>query len=156
MQVGIVSQHQYLEYTGTYKGMDFVVLFNSGGWRTAYVNVVNTPLEKLEAFDCDEYVDVHGGFTYKGCRLPFEEVFSENVSWLGWDYAHYGDGYDLQSVKKYFGDSDYLRMKSLSFITCLDYDSHIYTLLDVISECKKVIIQIKKGGTNSDLENLNN
>ena len=29
MNVGIVSSHHYVEYSGTYKGMEFVVLFNS-------------------------------------------------------------------------------------------------------------------------------
>ncbi len=148
MQVGIVSKHQYLEYSGTYKGMDFVVLFNSGGWRTGYVNVKNTFLENLDNTACDTYVDVHGGFTYKDCRLPFEQIISENYVWLGWDYAHWYDAYDLRAIKQYFGESDYLKMKSLAFTNKLSPNAHIYTLLDVISECKKVIIQIKKGGTN--------
>ena len=150
MNVGIVSSHHYVEYSGTYKGIEFVVLFNSGGWRTAYINVKNTFLENLDYMKCDNYVDVHGGFTYKDCRLPFEHSISENHSWLGWDYAHFEDGYDLVTLEKYFGNSHYLKMKSLSFFNSLDSSVHIYTLLDVISECKKVIIQIKKGDTNEE------
>ena len=100
--------------------------------------------------ECDNYVDVHCGFTYKECRLPFEHSDSENYNWLGWDYAHYCDGYDLNTLQRYFGNSDYLTMKSLSFMNNLDESVYIYTLLDVMSECKKVIIQIKKGETNEE------
>ena len=145
MNVGIVSKNHYLEYSGTYMGMDFVVLFNSAGFRTGYVNVKNTYLEKLDYIECDNYVDVHGGFTYKEDRLPFEHSISENHTWLGWDYAHWLDGYDLNYAERYFGNTNYLKVKQYSDIVNPDSRSHIYTLLDVISECKKVILQIKKG-----------
>lgn len=148
MKVGIVSKHHYLEYTDKYLDMEYVVLFNFGGYRTAYVNVKNTFLENLAYMECDNYADAHGGFTYKDCRLPFELSDNENYVWLGWDYAHFCDGCDLISLEKYFGKTDYLKMKSLSISSGLAYNNHIYTLLDVMRECKEVIIQIQKGGAN--------
>ena len=149
MNVGLVSKRHYLEYTGTYKGMEFVVLLNSGGWRTAYVNVKNTFLENLDEFECDRYVDVHGGITFKDKRLPFEHLSNEQDTWLGWDYAHCFDGYDLNSVEKLFGQSEYIKMKTYSNLIMHNND-HVYTLLEVISDCKKAIIQIKKASENEN------
>ena len=142
MNTGLVGNNHYLEYYEHYKDMEFVVLLNSGGWRTAYVNVKNTFLEKLDYFQCDVYVDVHGGFTYKDLRLPFEHCKNEQYDWLGWDYAHYRDGFDLHAVEKLFGKSEYTKLITSSNLLFYN-DEHVYTLNEVIRDCKRVIIQIK-------------
>lgn len=135
METGLVSKNHYLEYIGNYKAMDFVVLFNSGGYRTAYVNVTNTFCDKLDYFECDNYIDVHCGFTYKDCRLPFEEQDDTGITWLGWDYAHYGDKCEPVKAEEYFGCNEYV----------LPFSGHLYTLDEVISECKRVIDYIERG-----------
>ncbi len=137
MEVGRVGDNHYLEYTDTYRGVQFVVLFNSGGYRTAYVDISHTFLENLDYFECDDYVDVHCGCTFKDCRLPFEPQVSTEYTWLGWDYAHCCDGIDCETAMKLFGE---VRHSYLSMLV-----GHVYTLQEVIVECKNVIDQIKEG-----------
>ena len=144
MKVGRVSEFHYLEYTDTYKGVQFVVLFNYCGWRTAYVNVTHTFLEKMDYMDCDNYVDVHGGFTFKDCRLPFEPEEATDYTWLGWDYAHYGDGHDYETAMKLFTDNKYATFVHSTLNEHHIFSGHVYTLDEVISECKNVIEQIIK------------
>lgn len=144
MKQELVSNHNYMEYHGIHECIEFVVLLNSGGWRTAYVNVKGTFFEHLDYMECDNYIDVHGGFTYKDDRLPFEHEPNDYFTWLGWDYAHCCDGYDLQAVKKYFGESEYTKMKEYS-LNLFHNNAHVYTLDEVISDCINVVEHIKKG-----------
>ena len=73
-------------YSGEYKGHKFAII-NLWSHPTAYVE------NKMGITDyCDFHLNdvrVHGGFTYCGTGHWSEE--SKNTSWLGWDYAHYGD-----------------------------------------------------------------
>lgn len=135
MEVGLVTKNTYLEVYGKHNNIEYVVAFQSGGWRTAYINITGTPLEILDYMECDKYIGVHGGFTWKDCRLPFEKDDTNKV-WLGWDYAHYGDGYDLKSLKRYFGEE-----RATTLITLYSGTGVIYSLRHAILDC---IIAIDK------------
>ena len=152
MKIGIVSKNHYLEYTDVYRGIQFVVLFISGGYRTAYINVKNTRLENVGYMKCDDYVDVHYGFTYKDNRLPFELECNDSYTWLGWDYAHCSDGYDLSTIEKYFGQAEYHKMmKSYDFglFASLSHSGHVYTLTEVVDECKRAIDEVIRNENNN-------
>ena len=135
MKTGWVGKHHYIEHQEIYKGVQFVVLFNDSGWRTAYINVTNLFLEKLDYMECDNYVSVHGGFTWKDCRLPFEQEYETESTWLGWDYAHYNDGIDVSKMNE-LGISIQPYMQY--------YNGHVYTLEEVIKDCKYAINRIRK------------
>lgn len=73
-------------YSGEYKGHKFAIL-NLWHHPTAYVE------NKMDIIDYDDFrlndVRVHGGFTY--CDTGYWDEKSKETSWLGWDYAHFGD-----------------------------------------------------------------
>lgn len=73
-------------YSGEFKDHKFAII-SLGSHPTAYVE------NKMNIIDCDDsrvdYVRVHGGFTY--CDIGYWDEESKKTSWLGWDYAHYGD-----------------------------------------------------------------
>ena len=72
--------------SGEYKGHKFAII-SLGSHPTAYVE------NKMGIIDDDDSrlndVRVHGGFTY--CDTGYWDEDSKQTSWLGWDYAHYGD-----------------------------------------------------------------
>ena len=73
-------------YSGEYKRHKFAII-NLWSHPTAYVE------NKMGIIDYNacllDDVKVHGGFTY--CDTGYWSEESKNISWLGWDYAHYGD-----------------------------------------------------------------
>lgn len=85
MVYGIRKKPEVL-YSGEYKGHKFVII-NLWSHPTAYVE------NKMGIIDYNAWliddVKVHGGFTY--CDIGYWNEESNKISWLGWDYAHYGD-----------------------------------------------------------------
>lgn len=73
-------------YSGVYKGHKFAII-NLWSHPTAYVE------NKMGIVDYNacllDNVKVHDGFTY--CDTGYWDEESKKTSWLGWDYAHYGD-----------------------------------------------------------------
>lgn len=73
-------------YSGEYKGHKFAII-NLCSHPTAYVE---NKMGITDYYDCRlDNVDVHSGFTY--CDTGYWDEESKKTSWLGWDYAHYGD-----------------------------------------------------------------
>lgn len=100
-------------YSGEYKGHKFVIL-NLWNHPTAYVE------NKMGIVDYNacllDNVEVHGGFTY--CDTGYWDEDSKKMSWLGWDYAHYGDYcysdyYTLDFAKKWTTAEIYEEVKSV-------------------------------------------
>ena len=114
MTYGIRKKSEVL-YSGEYKGHKFAIL-SLGSHPTAYVE---NKMDITDCYDCRLYnVGVHGGFTYCGTGHWNEE--STKISWLGWDYAHYGD--------YCYGDTS--------------QDSKQWTTAEIYDEVKSVIDQI--------------
>ena len=68
---------------GEYKGHQFKV-WDHGTHPTAYVSVQNG-----KALDTND-IYCHGGVTWINNHLPDEEP-TDDIWWIGWDYAHWGD-----------------------------------------------------------------
>lgn len=128
-------KNHYLEEQRKYRDIEYTILLNDGGWRTAYLNVTGSVLQNVD-YDCINLY-VHGGLTYSSSHLPYEvDVPPERNAWyIGWDYAHAFDGYDLKAVNKYFGEIKY---NSLA----LRRGYKIYTLEDVRVDCIEAINEL--------------
>lgn len=107
-------------FDGEYKNHKFAIL-NLGTHPTAYVED-KVGLTGYEDFRLDG-VSVHGGFTFHDTGYWGDE--SEKISWLGWDYGHYGDFMGYYSPDKPFY-----------------YSSKQWTTAEIYEEVKGVIEQI--------------
>ena len=96
-----------VEYTiiaiGEHAGTKFYVCDICGFHPTAYLRIPKgMPLYALDYTECDDYIEVHGGFTYAAFGL--KGVVNDDESWfIGWDYGHCCDfhGYYLCDPKSY-------------------------------------------------------
>lgn len=117
-------------YSGEYRGHRFAIL-NLGSHPTAYIE------NKMNISDYDDFrlenIEVHGGFTF--CDTGYWGNESEKISWLGWDYGHYGDFMGYYSTDNPFY-----------------YHTKQWTTAEIYKEVKSVIEQIieVEKYTNSD------
>lgn len=134
----------YREKEFTYKGYHCVINFRNLGFRTGYVEIpADHPLYGVDGDNLD--INCHGGITWANEELP---VNTEGDSWwIGFDCAHYADGEDLETAKKYFAnDEESMRMLELKldmrkkFPT--SYDEHVWTLEEVEDELKHIVDQL--------------
>lgn len=127
-------KNHYIEKQAKYKGLQYTILFNKGGWRTAYIDVTSTELKYIDYQRIN--IDVHGGLTYSASYLPYEsgKIIDSSKWYIGWDYAHYSDGYDFDAEEKYFGNLIHM-FKPFSY-------GHIYSLNDVERDCHLAIDDI--------------
>lgn len=119
----------YILATGEHGGVKFYICSINGTHPTAYLRIPkNKPLWYVDYGDCDEYIDVHGGFTY--ARSHLLGVENDDESWfIGWDYAHHGDfaGYYLRTPNDY-----------------LATHCHKWTTDEIIEECEKACEEVAK------------
>lgn len=117
-------------YSGEYRGHKFAIL-NLGSHPTAYVE------DKIGLIGYEDFrlngISVHGGFTFHDTGYWSND--SEEISWLGWDYAHYGDFMGYYSTDNPFY-----------------YHTKQWTTAEIYEEVKGVIEQIIEGAkyANSD------
>lgn len=82
-----------------YKGFPCVVLFMPFGFRCGYVGI-----PKGHRFYKMNYVKIpvgcHGGLTYSDDHLHHQD--DKDIWWIGFDCAHYLDGYGLKCRREYF------------------------------------------------------
>lgn len=131
-------KHHYIEKQCKYRGIEYTILLNEGGWRTAYLNVTGSVLQNVDYTNIN--LDVHGGLTYSASYLPYElDGSPEGNAWyIGWDYAHAFDGVDSEKVKEYFGE--------VRFTPLVSREGYkIYTLEDVKHECIEAINELHEG-----------
>ena len=131
-----------------YKNYNCVVTISDYGYRAAYIILPSShPLSHKEIYDLYD-VECHGGITFSG---NINKAFDmQGGSWIiGFDYDHYGDNYDLQAVKKIFGDKAFKEADAF-LKTPIAADCHTngkdITLESVKEELKKVIDQIDSIG----------
>jgi len=120
---------------GVYRGYNYLITLNLIlGFRCGYVSIPKGhPL-----YDQKERVDeieMHGGCTYFDNPIYVED--SDEEKWIGFDCAHFGDGYDKKIVKKY---NPYF----YTYFTKLKENNVVRTKEYVEQECKNIIDQIIK------------
>lgn len=131
----------YIEEQRKYRDIEYTILLNKAGWRTAYLNVTGSVLQNVDYNNID--LDVHGGLTYSSDHLPFEIDWpvDRNSWYIGWDYAHYSDGFDFEAVNRYFGESG-----DNPFITThVGEGFKAYTRKDVRNACIDAINKLHEG-----------
>lgn len=111
-----------------YKGFQCCIILQSAGWRCGYVNVKYTTLKYVDYSDIG-FIDVHGGLTYASTHLAGHDEHDD--WWIGWDYAHTGDGIDATAL-----------YEKLGIVIDRWLDGHIYTEQEIEDDCKSVVDQI--------------
>lgn len=121
---------------GKYRNYQFYIL-SFGTHPTAYVEIPKG--HKLYGKDYNQIyymgidIDVHGGLTYSHSCL--RDI--KHDSWfIGWDYAHYGDYFEIPSYK----------------VFDLNDGSKKWTTLEIFEDVKTCIDTIRKESLNGILE----
>jgi len=135
------TKNYVIEEDFEYKGFQCCVILQRLGHRCGYVNVGKTSLKGKDYEDIGVWC--HGGLTYGRQTLVGHEK-SPDDWWIGWDYAHYGDANDYESLLKEFADNEeviinYHKMGSAGLLTS---DGHIYSQYEVKRECMHVVEQL--------------
>lgn len=128
-------EHHYVEEQRKYRGIEYTILFNKSGWRTAYLNVTGSVLQNVDYNNID--LDVHGGLTYSNDHLPFERKTPVNREfwYIGWDYAHLEDGCDPDKTLEYFGTNYEAKIFN-------GLGLHCYSLEEVRNDCIEAINEL--------------
>lgn len=118
------NREKEILYKGEYCGRKFAIV-SMGVHPNAYVELKQKELEKSKSYD-DYDLDVHCGFTYIG-DAHWDE--NDKHTYIGWDYAHYGDfsGVYLQDNDFYWHNND-----------------RKWTTQEIFEEVKSVIEQFEK------------
>ena len=126
-----------------YKGFPCVVLFLSNAYRCGYVGIPKS--NKYYDKNYGEIpVSCHGGLTYSAKKL-----FGQNDTdtwWIGFDCAHYGDGYDVKKAKELFANDEQV-MKQLTVLEQTGYfsvceEDQVRTLDYVEENCRSIVDQL--------------
>lgn len=133
-----------LEKRFNYKGHPCVVLFMPGAHRCGYVGIPKT--HKLAKYGANlDSISCHGGITYSKSKLHCCD--DEDTWWIGFDCAHFNDGYDIETAKQYFGDDPDFKM-SFSIMKDLwestNEEYKFQSLKDVQNECKRIVDQLER------------
>lgn len=131
----------YKEKEFKYKGYKCVVLFLHTGYRCGYVGVSKqSKIYEKNYNDID--IDCYGGLTYSEGYL--NGISEQDLWWIGFDCAHYGDGRDFETAKKYFSDPKVLdsinRMEYLECVFSLNEEAK--SLEFCVNECMQIVEQI--------------
>ena len=121
-----------------YKGFPCVVLFQSLGFRTGYVGL---PKEhKYYGKDYNEIdISCHCGLTYGDYSLHGQD--DKDTYWIGFDCGHCCDGFDLDKMKEYFGES--IESKIMREYHEMINKEHKFRTLEYVKEnCKGIVDQL--------------
>lgn len=125
-----------LEKVFEYRGYRCVVLFQSMGFRTAYVALPKD--SQFYGVNYDEIpVECHGGLTYADFDL-YSQGDIKDVWWIGFDCGHYFDKRDIETCKKYYEETPYM---NASLIELTD-EGEVKTLNFCMNECTDIVDQI--------------
>ncbi len=153
-----------VETGGHYKGYDFLVTFNSMGFRCGYVAIDHT--HPLYNKDLEGLINVHGDVTFfDKSHIPTKLLKNScDDKWIGFDCAQAGDLMDLEESKEFF-EHDPEEIKSIEAFKKINDDRKSRMSLPfpelllersemfhdkkrdkeyVISECRRIIEQLIK------------
>ena len=89
-----------IESVSEYRGFKYVIALMSLGHRCGYVGIPKDH-ELYGKHYNNILLDCHGGLTYSGDGYPLDD----DLWYIGFDCAHWGDGKDYDALEKYFGQS---------------------------------------------------
>lgn len=142
-----------IEGGGSYKGFEYLITFTINGSRCGYVAIPDGVGVNSDDIFC------HGGITFEERDHGAKDLLPLpcNDLWLGFDAAHYGDMFNYETTKKYFGHNPD-RLKEIEVREELHKPIHELELKDHFSshkqydfmenECKEIIDQIIEGFKN--------
>ena len=138
MQVMPIQENKF-----EYKGYDCVVLFMPMCYRCGYVGIpVGHKYYKMNYGDID--IECHGGLTYSNDHLVGQN--EKNKWWIGFDCAHYGDGFDRETAKEYWKDNpkqlEYINLEEEFYKNLDDVHHSPRTLNYVENECQHIVDQL--------------
>ncbi len=119
-----------------YRGIPCVILFQTMGFRTGYIGLPGDVNVDEDSLDC------HCGITYIEKNLHYQK--DENITWVGFDCGHACDGYDIESMKKYFGhDPEFMQMFGFmeNYYKTMNESYEFRTLEYCENECKRMVDQ---------------
>lgn len=137
-----------IEGGGEYKNYEYLIVFNNLGFRCGYVAIpsdhkyAETPLIN-NRYDYDSLsIDCHGSLTFMERKSPLKELFKIpcNDLWIGFDCGHYYDAFDIDSLRKYFGE-DYIKKRE-KILNLLSIDGSVKDYDYVENVCKHIIDQL--------------
>ena len=128
------SKTELYKHLGDYR---INIEFMPGGWRCGYIGVEKGhPLYEKDECEYPCELEPHGGITFSGFRPHVGgNDAADYIWWFGFDCAHYGDGYDLESSRKYFPHNSDLLLLSHK-------EDHIWTFDDVLQELLRWLVDI--------------
>ena len=134
-----------IEKAGINKGLQYVIAFKENlGFRMGYVAV---PLD-LEINERELYC--HGGITYTGGNTGYPIKTDDDVSWIGFDCGHDGDGQDIEKMKEILNDENTDRSlkqvltSQLQMLESFGTSDPVRDIEYVENECKNLIKQVNK------------
>lgn len=128
-----------LEKEFEYKGFPCVILFMPLGYRCGYVGIPKDSKIDVESIDC------HGGITYTDNHLHHQS--REDLLWIGFDCAHYCDGFDAETSKNLFADEKCVMeqiniLESTGYFAFSNEEGVIRTLGYCEEQCKDIVNQV--------------
>lgn len=138
-----MADRYVIERDVEYKGYRCVVAFMNTGHRCGYVALPFT--HSLYGKSYGQIYDIkhivcHGGLTYaeKGNKKhPYPVETKDTMWWIGFDCAHYGDGFDFETAKRVWTE------KSFVGLDCFE-SCHIWDANEVLKECFYIVDQIEE------------
>lgn len=127
-----------------YEGFQCVVKMQEIGHRCGYVGIPKG--HELYCADYDEIdIGCHGGLTYADFTLLDDN--SNDIWWIGFDCAHWGDLRDYESAKKLYKDNEKVyemicRSEEIDSKTNYSSFGEIRTLEYCVEQCESIVNQI--------------
>ena len=119
------------------------VIFMPLGHRCGYVGVPKG--HHMYGLDYEKYtdeIDCHGGLTYSG----FLGEENKEYWYFGFDCAHFGDGIDIKSLKKYGfqREVDIIKKQELILGSLIELEETFKTQEFCEEQCHSIVEQIKQ------------
>ena len=121
-----------------YKGFPCVVMFNPLGFRTGYVGLPKGHKYYGKHYESIDIV-CHGGLTYGRDSLYGQD--DSDIWWIGFDCGHWGDGYDTESLEKYYGNTFVDRVMD-DYRKLMNEEFEFRTVDYVKAECMAIVDQL--------------
>ena len=135
----VVKDGYVIEKIFTYKGYKCVVALMHLGHRCGYVALPKDSEYYGEKYDYID-LDCHGGLTYSDFGYPLDD----GNYYIGFDCAHYGDGKDLDALRKYFPNNKSIEMYA-EMESMFGHDEEIRDIEYVKSELINLVDQLTEG-----------
>lgn len=139
-----------IETGGKYKGYDWLVVFQSMGFRCGYVAIPSDHPMNESNKSCPDNIEVHGGVTFFDENHLSKAFFGNKActdKWIGFDAGHSWDILDMKSALKYFPDLSKEEIKHIIFMNSCrseitNFDSNLRDKQYMEDQCKYMIDQL--------------